>query len=428
MLAAPPLPEELLGLIFSHLAVSPDPYDGVIELRDHPLNDCQNQNTLANLCLVSKQFCRLSLPLLYREIQLFEGAAEASYKLQKLVRTLIYQPAYAGFINKLCVDSVFLEDDQHEEDSSWDLSYEEAIGSSYAFEHDAAYHEDILKYLRHGSNGAHAALLLTLCRDAESMSLNLPADFYGYGSFAEYVLSYAGHRLDSSDRCEILVLPSLKVLSIYCSGAQAASFSDVANLFQLPRLEEFRGHSLDCTAEKSRYDSFTSNLKRVALDGCLVDAGGLKVILQACSQLQVLAISWADSLLGDCVIDFHEMGRQLSRHGKSLKELTFDLTLADFDYHDSGGLGDVSQMSSLENMAVPADVLVGRSARSHFILPVTLQCLDVDISGLALNGGFWRHLQTAVEYGQSHKLMAVRCHAGWPHAPDVYWSSSAGFA
>lgn len=426
MAGVPSLPEELLALIFSHLTISRDPFDGVIEQHAHPQDDCECRGTLAALCLVSKQCCRLARPLLFQTIHLFAGVGEVTATLQKLVRTLTYQPVYARYVTKLCVDEVYMEDAWGEEDA-WEMPYEEAVDASQAFEQDDESRRGIIGGLQYGTTGAHTALLLAICQDVECLSITLPQSFYSSSSFTGSILSNVGRGSDPSVESRSPALSSLKVLALNGADYDPIAFSDMANLFRLPKLEVFRGQLIDCTAENSQYDNFTSNLKRIDLDESLIDADGLRSILQACPHLQDLAIAWADSMLGDCELEWQDIGRQLARYGRCLQKLFFDLTNADFDYNESDGLGDLSRMTSLKILAVPADVLVGRSPTVPITLPGTLEYLDVDVSHYSLDDDFWKQMRSTVELGIPHDLVAVRCRMDLEREPDIYWSRTTGF-
>lgn len=425
MPGVPLLPEELLELIFSYFKPSEDLLDGTIDKCSNPPKEREDSETLAYICLVSKQCCRLAQPYLYHTIHLVAGNSpyDGSNKLQRLVRTLVYQPVFASYVVKLCVDGVFLEDAWGERDA-WDLSYEDAIDSSYAFDQDDVSRQDLLDNLRHGTSGAHTALLLAMCQDAQSMRITLPESHYG---FTGRVLFHAGRGSDPSVESKSLALSYLKVLALQNSDDESIPLSDFANLFSLPKLEVFRGYGIDCTADDSQYDIFASNLTRIDLWHCLVDAEGLRVILQACPKLEDIAITWGDELLGVCEINFNDIGRHLEQYGKSLRNVTFDTTQAECDYGGRGGLGDLSSMESLKILSVPADVLVGGHVRTEVFLPTSLECLDLDLAGFLQDEDFWQQLRKVAATGGLYNLEAINCGMGRGRSWEVFWSKADGY-
>jgi hypothetical protein len=425
------LPEELLALIFSHISISKDLFDGVIDSLCYSQADCENISTLVSLCLVSKQCCRLVRPLLYQTILLFDGLDSwvGLYRLRKLVRTLIYQPLFTRYIKEISVDAAFLDDNWGEcEEDSWDLFYEDTVDASRAFNFDNGSHQHLLNHLRDGKSGAHTALLLALCEDVEIMRIAMPADLFDSHYFTSSVLSNAGHGTDPSVESESLALSSLKVLSVHNSDPfPCIQSSDLANLFQLGKLESFKGFGLDFTTENNQYDTFASNVTRIDLDQCLIDAGGLKSILQACPKLQDLAVVWAPHDLEDCEINFQDFGDQLRRHGKRLKKLTLNLTHTDFDHDGGGGLGDLSQMKSLETLTLPAHILVGRSGRSTMTLPTSLKWLNIDLFDFSEGEDYWQKLHLAVKHGNSHNLLVINARGISEKGLETFWNRATGF-
>lgn len=421
----PVLPEELLELIFSFLYPSEDLLYGVINSHTNHQEERENLETLSSICLVSKQCCRLVQPYLYHTINLLAGPGllNGLNKLRRLVRTLVYQPIFASYIAKLCVDAIFLEDSWREIDP-WDLPYEDAIDSSRAFDQDAGTRQDILDNLRDGTSGALIALLLAMCQDAQSMEISIPLSRHW---FTTNVLSRAGRGSDPSVESTSLALSSLKVLALDNADDESISLSDFANLISLPTLEAFRGYGFDCTGDDSQYDISASNLTRIDLCYCLIDAQGLKVLLQACPRLEDLTITWGDELLGDCEIDFNDIGRHLGRYGKSLKNITFDTTLAEYDYGARGGLGNLSSMESLKTLSVPADVLVGGQVRKDITLPNSLERLDIDIAGFLQDDSFWQQLRNVAAVGEQHYLETINCGMGRGRSGEVFWNKTSGY-
>ncbi|CZT22445.1 uncharacterized protein RCC_08315 [Ramularia collo-cygni] len=432
MPGASALPEELLALIFSHLSVSKTLCDDAIDRNhgDKPQDYAGTLSTLASLCLASKQCCRLARPLLYSTIYLDGGVdpAQGQHRLQKLVRTLVYQPMFSSYVAKLWMGAMFSSCEQwNEEDSadssheSWDLPYEDVVDSSRAFDQDDLSRRDLLDSLRDGNQDAHVALLLALCQELRNLSITLHRGFYDTRCFTNQVLSNSGRGLDPSIESTSLALSSLRVLSMHKSpDANDMFFSNITNELQLVSLEVFHGSGLDCTAENMEYDNFVSNLRRIDLDECIVDADGLKLIMQGCSKLEDLAVVWADN----CEVNFADIGTHLGRYGKCLKKLA----LEQFDFNgEGGGLGDLSQMTSLKTLVVVADLLVGTTDRTDITLPKSLESLDVDLAGFLLDEDFWQQLRAVAERGKSHNLQVINCGMGGGRRKENFWNKTAGY-
>lgn len=430
MSGIPALPEEILGLIFSHLSESNDPEDGIIDADDDIGEASGSRATLVSLCLVNKQCCRLARPLLYRTVRLFceFTLRPESQTLRKLVRTLVYQPMFASYISKVWIGSDFLDDnldeddddDDDDEEDSWDVSYEDAVDSSHAFDRDDQSRQELLDGLEDGSCDANIALLLAMCQDAKGMRIDLPQGFHSTRTFTGQVLSNAARGLDPSVESWSLALSSLKVLSMHDSDCDTILFSNIVNLFQLPNLEVFHGFGIDCAADSNQYETFTSDLRRISMDECLTDADGLGLILQGCPKLQDLAVVWTDN----CEVDFAEIGSYLGRYGKRIEKLA--LEQAAFGV-DSGGLGDLSQMTALATLIVPADILVGNDVRTTIILPISVEHLDIDLAGFPLDDDFREQLRAVVEHGKSHSLEVVNCGMGQGRQEDKFWSKANGY-
>lgn len=427
----PALPEELLGLIFSHLHNPEISFDEDIGLRAIPRQvDRECQQTLASLCLVSKQCCRLARPLLYHTIHIFDAfSLEGSHCLDGLVRTLVYQPMFTRYIVKLCIDGIYLDDGGGDDEESWDLPFEDAVDASRAFDQDSESRQYLMHELRRGNVSAHSALLLAMCKDVKSLHVAFAAPFWASSDFVRQVFLNAGCGSDPSVESKSLAMSSLKELSMQATKEYTIAFSEVLNLLQLPKLQVFRGHGILCDAEDIEYDIVTSNVTSMHLDHCLIDAEGVRSVLQSCPQLQDFTLVWGEYLMKDNNIKFNDIGRSLGRYGRNLRTLSLEADRVDIGFNDAGGLGDLSQMTSLEVVNLPAEVLVGVRMRTVFTLPTTLKWLHLDITTISQDEDFWQQMRVAVEHGKPHSLLSIK-YCDRMNGPESmsFWDKSTGYS
>ncbi|KAK1762331.1 hypothetical protein QBC33DRAFT_601833 [Phialemonium atrogriseum] len=94
----------------------------------------------------------------------------------------------------------------------------------------------------------------------------------------------------------------------------------------------------------------------------LIDGPGLSSLLSRCHRLRTLSVTWGNVWVGDCDLDWDEMGDALRLHAPLLERLHLDPILA-FRYTDeesTGRIGSLEQLTRLKELELPLEILVGR--------------------------------------------------------------------
>lgn len=154
--------------------------------------------------------------------------------------------------------------------------------------------------------------------------------------------------------------------------------AEIWDLLRLDSLKAFHGHAIDFTSDIGDDEDGVQvtlpqnrfKLQQVHLDMSIVDAPGLTHLLSCCPDLEVLSIHWGGALQGDCAIWWDQFGTALRDCPSVAKLKTVAFDISDSDYYAGDGatfevhpaLGDLTSLSSLESLEVPAVALWGLEA------------------------------------------------------------------
>ena len=143
------------------------------------------------------------------------------------------------------------------------------------------------------------------------------------------------------------ILQRLKtVKTAHGDNVLAVELERVLPLLQKPALEHFEGRQVDCT-ELAYSDLFESKIRTIRLHHCLLDASGLSYLLRSCPLLESMAVVIGDSSIGDCFVDFDEVGDVLREHGTKLQSLTFA-----FSPHYTSLYSQTEPLGSLQTLSL----------------------------------------------------------------------------
>ena len=396
----PRLPEELLQLIISHIH-TPSDFD--------IYNDEEKiyRSTLLSLCLTNKVFLRLAREVLYHSIHDDFG----HNVMLPLSRLFVHeQPGLRDLVRTLKVegwdiedlDPVSGKDIRKPLDASLRGVYAKAVEMPMAkslVDSNVKTPEDFLEDLMAGREDAHLALLILKCEKLEVLSLVLPHGFSKKWNWTSRVLMHAA--VSSAGH-----LPCLREIHVqHWDTEYCVMISDIWSLLRLDSLKVFNGQTIDFEQEHTVGDhgedlevalpSHHFKLQEVHLELSIIDAHGLKNLLSCCPDLETLFIHWGSVLQGDCTIWWDQFGTVLRNcpSAAKLRSVTFDII--EMDYYNTGegcdtsihpSLGNLTAMSSLQNLDVPAVALWGSdgdglvNASLHSIvhtLPPTLKRLGV---------------------------------------------------
>lgn len=368
------LPEELLQQIVSEF----DAHE--FEGHENTLygNFYIYQRTLLSLSRVNKQFHRLAQPLLYTSIA--SKWHNGPWALQ-LLRTLLEQPKLADLVQsvRMAADMFEHEDEStpSEELEHWDAELNsqvtERVEEISNYSHLS---ERLLESLKNGNkatcyNGAACmALLLFIAKNITFLHLSIPFrwDECFVAEIAEDLgrLSHAPDATNAKPAMLRSVLPHLKTLEIeHWDTEMSTDLGRLSNLISLPSLEVLRGHMVSLVLEDNEpygNGSWPLNFETIDLTSSLMDASGLEMLLRRCPNLQHLSVEWGGAIIGDCELDWPQMGDALRQYPKSLKSLRLDASMScAFEYAEPPfqPLGDLSPLVRLEKLAVHGICLLG---------------------------------------------------------------------
>jgi hypothetical protein len=380
----PTLPEELLVLIFEHLA-SPNIFEVDAQLDD--LHDQYKEksisrlrrhhaariSTLCNICLASKTLHRLAWPILYRDFSnrqtkdLHARGVDVDYETptRKFLRTICLTPHYGLAVRNLLIRAwVPVEAMRGEE--VFDLLQSDATVSALfqwrargfwfqRLDFVSALHRTLVL----GHEDALVTLLVIMCPNLRELEFAPPIDFQ-YSLFlnlldivqdqeyqkeslpqmepdfeqeeADYVTAqmfdapWPGQRWRKPQ-----FLQSLSKLTLWSPGLENMHNTCIVTLLKLPSLLTLEVHGWQFKGTmKHLLEAFDEiagpvKLRKLHLLGITVDTSLVAAMLGFCSKLEVLNLGWSN-LHNDMAyrLEYDDITRALELYTPELRTLSLD--------------------------------------------------------------------------------------------------------
>ena len=374
----PYLPDELMLRILDEFTIS-DPRIA----RANGQRGCQDSvRTLHSLCLVTRDFHRLTESYLYRAYMKPDSNHVSIIKdnyigsvthtsrltippnksLRQFINRLIDRPDLAQHVEYISLDrwrnesSPYLDDDFQESPPTCEKAklFNEAAAQSLvikgvngeAFDGTIRSRLGWLDSLEAGNEDAEIALLLALTPNLAQLAITLP-DGTASGiqrridrpHFSRRVLSTTLAAMATSPASSGLPLMKLEHLTVSghkTDGGTGFELDAMSHFLQLPSLRTLRAEAAVAHHERNNACNWgvgigQSKLTHVQLDGSLFDARALETILASCPLLETFELRFGDQdNRGEYRIDFTRLGEALRLHCRGLKKLVLDPTKYDW--------------------------------------------------------------------------------------------------
>lgn len=372
----PPLPEEILQVVFQQLSCAR------LDLLHN--EEALFRTTLASACLTNKQILRLARPILYTALHFNwkQNVVEAS---QILVRS----PHLFSHVRLLRIDcwqcaaeTEAVRPRHRPLARCFRQVYEDLLGSSVLAMYPAI-DSAFLDAVMDGSEDAHLAFLIMQCKELQTLSLSIPLGFDR--SIVSATLSNASTMsLEGPSLVKLHPLAHLRSFHAqHWDTENTYSFGHVSTTLQLKSLKEYRGEAVQLTGDTVTTNSIRQiySLRLATLQDSLVDAEGLHSFLLRCSSLSSLSIQWSGVLRGSCQVDFRQIGSVLRQHGRGLQHLGLAFgNDENVENHEvATPIGSLKALCSLKTLQIPAFALYGDQSDNAEILvrPGRLQLLEL---------------------------------------------------
>lgn len=372
------LPEEILYQILSHYEPP--------KRRNEPCEEDESVQlkTLAASCRTCRTFNRLTVPMLYQNLDLEH---ESEVHLHMLLLTIAHRKHLAEKIEEVTMPafkprSLSLDDPIYSTTAATLIT---AVRGSHLSDRST---RRIVKGLQQKQPDAYLALLLALCPSLRIWHFDIsePID----GSLLMDVVGDANITTDC--------LTQLKEATAKHSagGRHITDLTDLAPLLLHPSLESLCIHRAYCdrATKEMPYQvasyKYPAGLRSLELQSSHIDAEGLRTILTSCPSIQALAMHWADVATGvNGFVEWGELGEILRQYGYKLKKLKLDISGMDSTTGRPSStlpVGNLQKLGHLQELALPADALNG-VGDCHFSmdalgvfepqLPGTLRTLEI---------------------------------------------------
>lgn len=353
------LPDELLQHILSFLHQSED-------LEASGRDNAPHIRTLLSVCLANRRFSNLGYQALYHTINVTWDCG--SRRLNLLLRTLRQCPKYRRLVMSLVVsgwDTESRADDRRLRSG--------AVSNEFSELHDQVLGQLVLPpdlldrlktWLPHGHRDAQVAILMFMCSKLRRLALALPY-FDDQAPMCVSVFAAAAYFQTESqvnpshETRSALVWSRLEEIELaHCDTESATDLSGLTCFMQAPSLSTFRLTQIDSC--DIRVPGIRCAAKSIFFDDSLVDAEGLKSLLEASQELRVLSIKWGGGWIGDAHIDLTAIGDALREHGLGLTSLKLNTEEpCEGDDLTEGYLGSLTALP-LEHLVAPTRALFVR--------------------------------------------------------------------
>jgi hypothetical protein len=379
----PTLPEELLVLIFEHLA-SPNVFEldaQMEELHEQKKRDerlrmisdhSARNSTLRNVCMASKSLHRLTWPILYRDynnrrpkdIHGLEHHPGYNTPTRNLLKTICLTPHYGHALRNLLIKA-WIPVGAMNGLQIFDLLQTDATVSAmfqwrlrgYWF-YDGEFCDQLDRALGLGHEDGLLTLLLIMCPNIRELEMEPPIDFseslFTYAlqlvysdpikseplpaffsdpeqEEADYMIAQMfGVPWPDQKWQKPLYLNSLNKLTLWSPGLENLDLDCIVPIFMLPSLLTFTAWGLNCTDsygwvyKRLKKDGRKSNLKSLELH-CSASTDMLKAVLEFCPRLEELSLIWETfDNDKDFRLEYWDISMTLAMHTPNLRKLTLD--------------------------------------------------------------------------------------------------------
>lgn len=341
----PNLPEETLLRIFSCFQLPPTKTNDLewssgFEQRSLAKAQILDEKTLASLCQVSKTFRRIAEPMLYHALLGYDGRQGSMF-----LRTLSQRPDLARLVRHLDIDGYceeeFMVQDAFEAAREWlDIPPDLKDGIAEALQSD------------NDSQQGEIAFFVSMTPNLQSLQITMPES---KGILLSLFRAFASDKTGTR-------FSKLHELGLrYWDTEDAICMCEVDDLLLAPpALDTFCGFAVNWC--KPPETPRPLGFEHISLQHSLIDGPGLSSLLSRCHRLRTLSVTWGNVWVGDCDLDWDEMGDALRLHAPLLERLHLDPILA-FRYTDeesTGRIGSLEQLTRLKELELPLEILVGR--------------------------------------------------------------------
>lgn len=404
----PQLPEELLEQVFSTFINFERDEVGQYKIA---------YRTLSSICLASKAFNRIGVPLLYRKVYLgYRGCTT------RLLRTLVRRPKLADLVRAVrfngpaCDQMDVYATRLDNLNLCWCRAYLMDSGL------DATLRQSLMSGLQHEYQDAQCALILHMCQKVKVVDITA-----GYPSgvpdfhdtrvckvFEQALLNYDPdldpelHGVRRWEQRGFLHLQEVFVEHCYPYGY--TKLEDLGCFLRLRSLRRFSGHMI----EMGRPPWVgTTSLTHLQCTCSAFEDRDVRRILVHCPQLEIFSPEFRrDTGVRFRPLAYGIIGHALRKYGKNLRDITLShlCVVGRPDRQVAGGcLGDLRTLQSLQRLNVTRQTLLGEENMPmpgvQFTVPKLVNILPCSIQVLEFSDCYDEHSHTALYEIQLRSLM-----------------------